>query len=505
MNVKKEKWQVFAWYLLVFLFLYVWFSRIHPVVVYDGDDWMYTAYVRRFYPTLREWNPSRIFPEVFMPLCSAFAVHAVAPVTGDLITSLTQVHAAVISLFIVGYLYAFARLIRSCFSLTRGQTALISMLFLILHFLILRTEYENNLYLFYCVNITCYYYYLIPSLYNAVLVMYMMERRHAGKPVLGSDSVTCGVMVLILYLAIFSNLPCSGIIAAYAGSILLMELIRLLREKGKLLPCVKENALYFGILAAWLVSAVYELCGDRASALAEEIPILYRLKLSVFAIAEVLLGCNRSFWITVLVIFAAALFLLLRSKGKEEADRMLLRLTAVFFTAAVAIGVYSAVLCAAVSIDYAYRVEYLFGLFFYGLLIVMLAACHILRRQPKAAVILPLALCMLLGQINTYGDKTFRESNMSQADPEICAQISRDILEQFAAADAAGAEEMILYVPQNTAHPETEDNWPHSLFLMERLPALLYEQGIISRRMEVTPVIDSSMNERYNLPIPTSE
>lgn len=43
--MKKRKLTGFelVWYLVVFGFLLVWFTQIHPLVVYDADDWTYLA------------------------------------------------------------------------------------------------------------------------------------------------------------------------------------------------------------------------------------------------------------------------------------------------------------------------------------------------------------------------------------------------------------------------------------------------------------------------------
>lgn len=67
--MKKRKLTGFemAWYLGVFGFLFVWFTQIHPLVVYDADDWTYLAYVRSATPIWGDWNPAKVFPETVMP------------------------------------------------------------------------------------------------------------------------------------------------------------------------------------------------------------------------------------------------------------------------------------------------------------------------------------------------------------------------------------------------------------------------------------------------------
>jgi hypothetical protein len=60
----------------VFVFMFVFFYNIHPLVILDADDWTYVSYSRMALPSARYWNPSRILPELLMSGCSNFAVFA---------------------------------------------------------------------------------------------------------------------------------------------------------------------------------------------------------------------------------------------------------------------------------------------------------------------------------------------------------------------------------------------------------------------------------------------
>ena len=79
--MKKRKLTGFelVWYLGVFGFLLVWFTQIHPLVVYDADDWTYLAYVRSATPIWGDWNPAKVFPETVMPFFSTVAVYTLMP------------------------------------------------------------------------------------------------------------------------------------------------------------------------------------------------------------------------------------------------------------------------------------------------------------------------------------------------------------------------------------------------------------------------------------------
>lgn len=175
--MKKRKLTGFelAWYLGVFGFLLVWFTQIHPLVVYDADDWTYLAYVRSATPIWGDWNPAKVFPETVMPFFSTVAVYTLMPLLGDYILAQTVMHALVVSAFITVYVFCFAELVKRVLPVKTAGAVSASALFLLLHFLIFRSRQQDNSYLFCCFDLNCYYNYLIPGLLNASLVMYMLN------------------------------------------------------------------------------------------------------------------------------------------------------------------------------------------------------------------------------------------------------------------------------------------------------------------------------------------
>ena len=126
-----------------FLFLCVFFTQVHPLVIYDGDDWTYIAYTRQALPSWREWNPSRVFAECFEPLVGFLAAYGVTPLLGDYLHALTVTSAFALSLMITGYLWMLARLLvrqdgswyRACF---------VTVIFLLFHFLLMKVHREGN-------------------------------------------------------------------------------------------------------------------------------------------------------------------------------------------------------------------------------------------------------------------------------------------------------------------------------------------------------------------------
>ena len=174
MEKKHRKLPYAAFFLLIFGFLFLWFSRVHPLIPFDGDDWTYLSYVRMATPIWGDWNPAKVFPEVLYPFFSTIAAFALAPLTGDYIGAQTLMHAVVVSAAITGYLWCFAHLMRRVFSCSHVTAGVFTVLFLTLHFLVFRTADENNVHLRHivqqdCLKIDAHNYLIILHLYNHYL------------------------------------------------------------------------------------------------------------------------------------------------------------------------------------------------------------------------------------------------------------------------------------------------------------------------------------------------
>lgn len=500
MSERSKKLLHAGFYLLVFAFLYLWFSKIHAVVVFDGDDWSYLAYVRKTTPVWGEWNPSKVFPEVIFPFFSTLAAFVLTPLTGDYITAQTIMHAFVISAFITGYLWCFSCLLRRSFPLSRLSAALMMLLFLLFHFLALRSSETDNPYMLYCVDLNCYYNYLLPSLLNSALVMCLLNNPRLDSFLAGGSFVLRGCFYLVVYLAIFSNLPSSGILTAYAGSVLLLYMIRCWKARNWK-HFLRDNAFPVGILTAFVISAVFELSGGRAAVASDGSSIIFRIVHSCKNLLGMVLNCNRVFLLCLFVILVAAGIVLITGKTNRKTSNCPVGLCGVLLVSIAAYGAYLVLICAAVNPGSIRRSEYLFGLFFYVTFFAILALGFLLSRYPKILMILPLLVFFLASEADTR-EKTFLESNFANAHPSVCADISRSLIVQLQEADRSGLSQTELRVPMYVSDPENTDNWPHSYFLMHRIPGTLYAHGLTTRHIDIIPVADPAMNEWFHLPLP---
>lgn len=492
MSEKKRTVYQMLWYLLIFAFMYSWFTQVHPLVVFDADDWTYLTPDRKAWPIWGEWNPAKVFPEVFMPLCSTVGNFLLMPLVGDYVTAMTLTHAFVVSVFITVYILCFDRMLRRLFGLSGLSRIYAGALFLIFHFLAMRSDYVDNLYLFYCKDLNCYYNYLIPGLLNAAIVMELVKNEKFEDFLANGNPAVRGIFLLVLYMAIFSNLVDSVILAVYAGARILLGVLKQVR-KMNWKTYLKDHTLFIGVFAAWLVSAVFELSGGRAGDGAKG-SLLHNIKESAYCLFDVLRNCNALFLAlsVVIVVLAAVLFVMSRKQ-----DRDFVELGIFWIVCVAAMTACMVALCAVVQPYYMYRAEYLFGIFFYCIALVLLCFGYVVQKQPKVLLVLPILLCVLISETDTR-EKTFQESNMANLDPAVCADISRGLIAQAVAANEEGLKEMTLSVPLW----ESEDNWPHAVQLMDRMRHALYAHRIINYPIDMSIEPSEEVNELYNLQTP---
>ena len=485
----------------VFLFLFIFFSQVNPLLLLDGDDWTYIAFPREALPYPGDWNPARVLPEVLMPAVGNIAAHLVAPLLGDYLKAITVTYAFVVSAVIVGYLVCFSIWLSKDRKLGLAQNILITLLFLTVHFLIFRNNYEGNIYLFLARNLACYFYYMIPTLLCASLVLVFETDPkvwdHAS--VLGK-----GVLLLLTYLAVFSNIFSSIVIVAYSGVVLLQQLLTKAGKKPSfktLWAIIMENGIFFWIILMWLVSLCFELTGNRAASVGID-PTAGGFKAVFTGFIRILGSMNRYFCLMVLIGCACAAVLLIRNFRKKNINENMTALGARsfrFIGAGIVTLVYQFLLCGVTGLPhYIEYADVLISIFFFVLVELFVIVLYALKENPKAGILIPLALCVSASLCNTWGN-TYKESNMCEnTNAIITAAVTRDVYDQIMEAQEQGNTSVEVKVPVFGS----EDNWPVAYYMGTVIPKTLYEHGQLATLIEVTIVPDMERNELLGVPIP---
>lgn len=476
----------------VFIVLYIFFTRIHPLIIYDTDDWTYISSTRDAFPLMESWNPGRILPEILMPLCASVATWVLYPITGDYIMAMAYIFAFVLCLTIVIYIYMFKLMLDKKMNCDKHISIFVAIISLLLHFMIFRKFPHDNVYAFYAIDVTCYFYYIIPSLLNIILIftlelypeLFRLDTKHI---------LRTGFMFLVIYLAIFSNLFSSYIIAIWAGikMIIPFQLKKHTKEVAFLRHFFKKYLLNIVIICLWIVSMIYELNGGRAHSL-NQTADTFPLKKTIIFATDFLKKINLLF-VLLFIVLLIVQWVILHTKYfnfKELSDFA----KEIFIFELLSI-VYLIMLCAKTKAEYITRTEIIFG----PVAVLIFAFCTMLviliNSLPKIAVALPLLCCIIFFDINIT-EQTFLESNTKGVDWKIAYQIDNYIIQQIKQAEDEGKIEVQLHVPFYASG----DNWPQALPAASRFSQSLYKHGIISREMKVIMIPDKNINLRYCIP-----
>lgn len=497
-----SRWMAGLFALAVFAFVFVFFAQVHPLVLYDGDDWATASYQRSALPKWQGWNPCRVFPEVFMPLCTSLAAHVIYPLTGDYSGAMSLIFAVAAAAFITAYVGLLRRFAKRRFSLDTPATILIAALFLALHFLCFRSQDSGNAHLFYADNTCTFFYYTLPALLNASLVLLWEAGGCFERLADPGHPVRDGLLILAVYMSVFSNLFGSQILAIYAGVRIVTDVCAQMARTGKPAKALRgaftQHAWEWAVLLLWLIALIFEANGGRAGNLTADASYVDNLKKVYWKLPSVRWKFNNLFLTIAVLVPAAAAAVLLISRGRTEADRAFAQ-SAVRSVLCLALSsVYLVLLCAATKPSYIQSAQVLLGAVFYLLLLLSASAAYLIRKCPRLLALLPLALVLIVFETDTR-QKTFAEPNISRIPAKTAMAVSDAMIAQMVELEKAGqtdAEALRLYVPVG----DDNDNWPHPTYMLYNFTKTLCKHGILEHEYHFGTIVPTEdFDARYGI------
>ena len=478
---------------LIFLAMFVFFSQVHPIVLFDGDDWNVISDARVGLPKWGGWNPVKVLPETFFPICGYIAAYVVAPIVGDYLNAFTICAAAIVGIFIAVYVVMFIMFAEKVLRLDKVPAIFFGAIFLLLHFAVyLKHNTQENLYLFHTADADCVFNYVLPNLLNAALVLFMVRVDVTKKIFDRADWRSVGLF-FALYLAIFSNVLSSCILAIFVGVELLsrIDLKNFSREAFR--KFFAENLTLFVVIIFWLISLLFEANGGRAKSIVHEENFFALVSETAKCVIDFILFGNR---VSGLMIFAAVTSVIVfAGRAVSEESKNLWRVLKKFWLCLPLWTAYIILVAARSDMTYALRPDVQFGFFVFEFVIFFAALSFWLRKFPRATFILPILAFALFTWIFS-GKRTLCPSTFNHVPEMTCVEVSRHIVDQIVAADREGLLEVVVTVPKG----DDVDNWPHPIYMGENISRTLHAHGIISRRLKVTILPDATLNERFNLP-----
>ena len=501
----------------VFAGLFVFLFVAHPLILSDTDDWYYTSYWRRPLPIFGSFNSMKVFPETFMPLCSMVAVNIVMPFLKDYLMSLAFVYAIVGAAFITLYVYLVARLVESVSGCSAVSADMIATCFLMFHFLMYKNGWTENLHLFWSTDVTCFFHYTLTAVFNACIVLFFLREETVRNRSISVEIaenrfgyLKSGLLVLVLYLGIFSNSFTNVILAVYCGTHLFRSLLK--EEKGTLGSRFKNLWKYYSIhvviIAAWVIAVIFQLFdarneNARSQGMTGSMSGALRNYINNFTSANKMAAL---ICVIIAALFIAAVIMKGKSKKADDKDKVFTKVLTETLLSFVLISVYLILLCGVANPKYLVRNDVKLGIFFYGLVTIAVMLGYLVkstaltgeragRLQRVVMMLLPLITFVMVSQTLNYC-KSYREYNLSHVSHEKELEISGDLIEQFKAAETAGLDEFELHVFVNES---SGDNWPYPDYAGDVIGDALFRHGVISRQIKATTVFDPSKNAAFKL------
>ena len=346
---------------LIFLAMFVFFSQVHPIVLFDGDDWNVISDARVGLPKWGGWNPVKVLPETFFPVCGYIAAYVVAPIVGDYLNAFTICAAAIVGIFIAVYVVMFIMFAEKVLRLDKVPAIFFGAIFLLLHFAVyLKHNTQENLYLFHTADADCVFNYVLPNLLNAALVLFMVRVDVTKKIFDRADWRSVGLF-FALYLAIFSNVLSSCILAIFVGVELLsrIDLKNFSREAFR--KFFAENLTLFVVIIFWLISLLFEANGGRAKSIVHEENFFALVSETAKCVIDSVLFGNR---VSGLMIFAAVTSVIVfAGRTVSEESKNLWRVLKKFWLCLPLWTAYIILVAARSDMTYALRPDVQFGFF----------------------------------------------------------------------------------------------------------------------------------------------
>jgi len=453
-----------------FIFFVVFFLNSYPLIPMDADDWLYLSVGRHVLPLWGYWNPTKVFPEVLMPTCGEFAAEVVLPVIGDYIDALKWTFALILSFFIMMYAYMMQRLFSDKYGLTEYWSIWVTVLVLILHFLIFRSQLANNDYLFYSTDVTCCFNYTIPFLLNASIVLYLM--RKGGLSVgLHQDRIRVSLLVIALYFALFSNLFSSVVLAAYVGVATFVNIV-LAYRKESLKNIIVNNGCGLFFIGCWTLVHLFELSGGRAGNIDEEGAGLgASIDLAISELGNKLTSLNHTFSLLLFACFSFVVFLWRRLSDNDKKDFI------------VHCGTGSIVFCYLIILSansvphYIWRPEVLLSGCLYIFLIIAEVLALAIKEYNRISSFIPL-LIIILGGEAVYTSDTHGRAYRDRfgLNPIVGEIITKDLVNQYITDEFKGNASIVIEMPKiagKSKYPATQNS-------IELMGGTLYKHGLIN-------------------------
>jgi hypothetical protein len=474
---------------IIFAFIYVFFTIAHPMIPWVGDDWACMgAMSRRALPTNETWNGGRVFPDVFAPMVGYFAAYIVYPILGDYLHSISVTSGVIISLFsiifyIVLYKFFYALTFKNIVSLC------ISLIVVVVYFVLFQSKSSENIYMLWMVNLTTLFYYFLPNIINSTLVLYFMTKSANNENIIieNKNLNKTALLICILYFSLFSMMWGSVILFVYAVLDLLISFISIKLNKRYCKSFIKNKIFLLFIVVFFLIYIYFEFTSARGKSLlvASEKRLFFAdIKLAMKEFFAIMTNVQHILRVFAFWIVCTTSYIVINYKETMKSNNFKLLIISLF--SSISLMVFYIIGIAKGGVDYA-RIEVVFGFYFYCIISISLCLIIIINKQPKVFLIIPLVLAIFFADIFRVNTR-FSGGRYTDTTPQQKYELVDSWITQIKEADKNRESEVVVRYLQGI------NIW----FDSSSMSTTLYLHNIISRPIKI--IFEEVQNENIILP-----
>lgn len=476
-------------FILISIIMSVYYLSMNPMYIFDTDDWQNVLPSRTILPEWGGWNPSKVLPENLFPLATIIAKVISPCFYGDIVTSASFVYVIICSTIIALLIVTICKVISK-----DSEISIIMGLFIFSALLILFDKNDSNAnFVFSSLNVTCIFNYLIPNIYNMIIVLLLNYKvKDEGIFFLKGNYVKIGLLAIIIYLSVFSNLYSSIILISYTCYQIFRSAMVYIRHK-KTSPCI---FLWLYIIVLYLISIIFEYNGGRSAQVGND-NFLDNIILSAKNAFFVLSQINTIILMLIIITnIVAIIFGLLRINKEKKYYYHFFELIFMCFAAEIILLAYYILLDAKAGIGHINEGSTMMALYFYIIFMTAVSLSVLLEIIPSIKIVGPF-LCILFISIFIKDINTVRYNNYNNLEPRIVRLIDYDMIEQLENAIALGQSETQILIPLF----KSSDNWPIAIYGSQRFSRAIYLYSDINRQITVEFVPTEEKNKQYGIPI----
>ncbi|WP_283576491.1 hypothetical protein [Limosilactobacillus oris] len=492
-----KKRSIVIFQVAIFIFFLIYFTQVSPLLPFNGDDFFFNGSMRVPFPLWGVWNPTRVFPEVFSPICGYLAAFCVYPFTHDYVGAVGLIRAIVVSGFITTFFYLFCRLLKKKFAFSTNVAIAVEIFFLLSFFLFFKHLNQPSYTGFWDADFDSTLFYLVPGLMNASVMLWMARYKDLHAQLDSMTILQQGLFLLVLYFVLFSNTQFTIILATYAFFRMVTETIGNFKAGNSVVTILQKIWIYISILLVWLLTIIFDVHGGRSNSLTQNQPFLKLFKATLVQFKAFVSQQNLIF-----ILLGSMLIIVTVGGCIIKRDRQ-----SVLFSSTILMGVlclifttlYLLLAYTKAGSYYVGRADAVWPITFFFLYCVSVSAAYVLDRSRLIKRLTPLLLVLLSLLAFNFNYQPI-PSTTGAYDAKTVKAVDNYIIKQIVNADQAGKSKVIVKVPVNDKNHSPKvgtSNWPHSYDMAGELQNNLYAHHIIRTRMKIVFKPDYSVNKKF--------